>query len=456
MEYNGGYINGRYGAFAFEDPLSEDENEDIHHALEHSILESKIAEMNFGESYHTEEDEHHTGSIQSSIEDFEESYQTEEDEHHTGSIQSSIEDFAESYQTDEDERHTGSIQSSIEDSDESMRQRKASMTPKKKWWRKLFSSLNIFEKSKQYDAITLASSTSERDSNFETDQVCDVCDKAILSDQLTRTYWGQKVCHKHLSDGSTMCCSCSRFKIGNMRYIRLSDGRRLCSDCHCTAIMDTEASIPLIHEVFRFLKGINMKILEDFSIFLVDKKEYKRIDSELGGKNNPGYRPSGMTTYTAGFVVRSVARSYQRGDKIYVKEEVHKIQRKNKVTSMLIVYGFPRLAMGATLAHEMMHAWMRIQGYSRGIPLEVEEGICEVMAHRWLDWYTFVGEDFLHTSPEQVQFLRNLKEVLKNNIEKRCSKDVYGHGFREAKWAIERYGLKLTMSHVARTGKFPQ
>ncbi|KAL8097488.1 hypothetical protein AgCh_030572 [Apium graveolens] len=384
-----------------EDPLSEDENEDIHHALEHSILESKIAEMNFGESYHTEEDEHHTGSIQSSIEDFEESYQTEEDEHHTGSIQSSIEDFAESYQTDEDERHTGSIQSSIEDSDESMRQRKASMTPKKKWWRKLFSSLNIFEKSKQYDAITLASSTSERDSNFETDQVCDVCDKAV-------------------------------------------------------AIMDTEASIPLIHEVFRFLKGINMKILEDFSIFLVDKKEYKRIDSELGGKNNPGYRPSGMTTYTAGFVVRSVARSYQRGDKIYVKEEVHKIQRKNKVTSMLIVYGFPRLAMGATLAHEMMHAWMRIQGYSRGIPLEVEEGICEVMAHRWLDWYTFVGEDFLHTSPEQVQFLRNLKEVLKNNIEKRCSKDVYGHGFREAKWAIERYGLKLTMSHVARTGKFPQ
>lgn len=31
-----------------QDPLSEDENEDIHHALEHSILESKIAEMNFG------------------------------------------------------------------------------------------------------------------------------------------------------------------------------------------------------------------------------------------------------------------------------------------------------------------------------------------------------------------------------------------------------------------------
>ncbi|KAL8097487.1 hypothetical protein AgCh_030571 [Apium graveolens] len=328
-----------------DDPLSEDENEDIHHALEHSILESKIAEMNFGESYHTEEDEHHAWSIQNSIEDFAESYHTEEHEH-----------------------HSRSIQSSIEDSDESMRRR--------------------------------ASSTSERDFDGQIDRVCDVCDKAV-------------------------------------------------------AIMDTEACIPLFHEVYKFLEGIDMKILEDIPIFLVDKKECKRIGDLLGGKAHQGNRPSGLTTYTAGFVVRSVARSYQRGENIYVEEEVHQIQR-NKVTSMLIEYGFPRLAMGATLAHEMMHAWMRIQGYSRGIPLEVKEGICEVMAHRWLDWYTFVGEDFLHTSPEQVQFLRNLKEVLKNDIEKRCSKDVYGHGFREAKWAIERYGLKSTMSYVARTGKFPE
>ncbi|XP_074344031.1 protein DA1-related 1-like isoform X3 [Apium graveolens] len=360
MEYNGGYINGRYGAFAFEDPLSEDENEDIHHALEHSILESKIAEMNFGESYHTEEDEHHAWSIQNSIEDFAESYHTEEHEH-----------------------HSRSIQSSIEDSDESMRRR--------------------------------ASSTSERDFDGQIDRVCDVCDKAKPSARLRLTYWGQKACKKHFSDGSTICCSCLRFKIGDMGYISLSDGRKLCSDCHCTAIMDTEACIPLFHEVYKFLEGIDMKILEDIPIFLVDKKECKRIGDLLGGKAHQGNRPSGLTTYTAGFVVRSVARSYQRGENIYVEEEVHQIQR-NKVTSMLIEYGFPR----------------------------------------WLDWYTFVGEDFLHTSPEQVQFLRNLKEVLKNNIEKRCSKDVYGHGFREAKWAIERYGLKLTMSHVARTGKFPQ
>lgn len=93
-------------------------------------------------------------------------------------------------------------------------------------------------------------------------------------------------------------------------------------------------------------------------------------------------------------------------------------------------------------------------GY-KGLREEVEEGICEVMAHRWLDWHAFIGDDFLHTTPEQAQFLRNLKEVLKNDIERNYCK-TYGGGFRDAKWAIERYGLKYTMSHVAHTGNFPQ
>ena len=93
-------------------------------------------------------------------------------------------------------------------------------------------------------------------------------------------------------------------------------------------------------------------------------------------------------------------------------------------------------------------------GY-KGLREEVEEGICEVMAHRWLDWHAFIGDDFLHTTPEQAQFLRNLKEVLKNDIERNYCK-TYGGGFRDAKWAIERFGLKYTMSHVAQTGNFPQ
>lgn len=71
-------------------------------------------------------------------------------------------------------------------------------------------------------------------------------------------------------------------QLGNMRYINLSDGRKLCSDCHFTTIMDTETCIPLFHEVYRFFRGLNMRIVEDIPIFLIDKHEIK--NAGLGGK----------------------------------------------------------------------------------------------------------------------------------------------------------------------------
>lgn len=36
--------------------------------------------------------------------------------------------------------------------------------------------------------------------------------------------------------------------------------------------------------------------------------------------------------------------------------------RHCEVTAILILYGLPRLLTGAILAHETMHAWLRING----------------------------------------------------------------------------------------------
>ena len=69
-----------------------------------------------------------------------------------------------------------------------------------------------------------------------------------------------------------------------MRYVNLSDGRKLCSDCHCTAVLDPKTFIPLLREVYRFYKGFNMQVIEDIPIFLVDNEEMKRIAHEIGGK----------------------------------------------------------------------------------------------------------------------------------------------------------------------------
>ena len=39
---------------------------------------------------------------------------------------------------------------------------------------------------------------------------------------------------------------------------------------------------------------------------------------------------------------------------------------------------------GSIIAHEVMHAWLRLSGYPR-LPPNVEEGLCQLMAMLWLE-----------------------------------------------------------------------
>ncbi|XP_060194532.1 protein DA1-related 1-like [Lycium barbarum] len=49
------------------------------------------------------------------------------------------------------------------------------------------------------------------------------------------------------------------------------------------------------------------------------------------------------------------------------------------------------------LAHEMLHAWLRLKGYPSLSP-EVEEGTCQVLAHIWLDSEIIAGSGSSSTS----------------------------------------------------------
>lgn len=54
------------------------------------------------------------------------------------------------------------------------------------------------------------------------------------------------------------------------------------------------------------------------------------------------------------------------------------------VKVLLLLYGLPRLLSGSIMAHELMHAWLRMEG-CMGLSLKVEEGLCQLMACLWLD-----------------------------------------------------------------------
>nr|GMD07916.1 protein DA1 isoform X1 [Ipomoea batatas] len=112
-----------------------------------------------------------------------------------------------------------------------------------------------------------------------------------------------------------------------------------------------------------------------------------------------------------------------------------------------------RLLTGRILAHEFMHTWMRLQGYNGIAGNWVEEGMCELMAYAWLEWYGLFGKE-MYGEDEKACFMRNLKEHLMKRTEGNYCR-IYGDGFREAKSAVKIYGFEHTMKCIAYTGNFP-
>ncbi|XP_050377853.1 protein DA1-like isoform X3 [Argentina anserina] len=122
--------------------------------------------------------------------------------------------------------------------------------------------------------------------------------------------------------------------------------------------------------------------------------------------------------------------------------------------AILMLFGKPDIEMGAILSHEMMHAWFHLQGIAWGYEKSSVEGLCEVMAYKWLEWFTSSGLGNSHKTNQQIQYTRELKEFL---VEKKWDRgdDVYGQGFRDAMRAIEIYGFEPTLDYVVRHGTLP-
>lgn len=104
-------------------------------------------------------------------------------------------------------------------------------------------------------------------------------------------------------------------------------------------------------------------------------------------------------------------------------------------------------------------------GY-RNLSLEVEEGICQVLAHMWLDSEIVAGSGSNVASSSsssasgsskkgsRSQFDRKLGDFFRHQIESDTS-SVYGDGFRAGNRAVLQYGLRGTLDHIKMTGMLP-
>ncbi|KAL8232159.1 hypothetical protein R6Q57_001937 [Mikania cordata] len=284
---------------------------------------------------------------------------------------------------------------------------------------------------------------------------CDVCHHFIQSNAAgiveykVHPFWAQKYCPFHERDRTPRCCSCDRFEPREVQYAALNDGRKLCLECLDSAVMDTADCQPLYLEIQQFFESLNMKLEQKIPLLLVERQA---LNDAMDGESNGHHR----MPETRGLclseeqTVSTVLRQPRNGIGNWVpnmRTEPYKLTRHSEVTAILVLHGLPRLLTGSILAHEMMHAWLRLKGYPSLRP-DVEEGICQVVAHMWLTSAS------ISTQRRRLPFEKKLADFFKHQIESDVS-PVYGNGFRAGNQAVVKYGLQKTLYHIRSTWSFP-
>ncbi|XP_010444760.1 PREDICTED: protein DA1-related 3-like [Camelina sativa] len=308
---------------------------------------------------------------------------------------------------------------------------------------------------------------------------CYVCKQKIPSTEEGIKYnkhpfWKKKYCPCHDNDGTAKCCSCERLEESfGTKYVMLADGRWLCRECMEYAVMDTDECHDLHVEIREFFEGLFLKVDKEFPLLLVEKQALNKAEEE---EKKIDYHRAAVTRglcMSEEQPVTIIKRRPRIGPNNQLIEMVTETQRVTgcEVTGILILYGFPRLLTGYILAHEMMHAWLRLNGY-KNLKLELEEGLCQALGLRWLESRTFASTDAAASvassssspappavntskkSDEWSDFEKKFVEFCMNQI-KEDDSPVYGHGFKQVYQMMvsNNYSLKGTLKEIVSVSK---
>eukprot|EP00243_Klebsormidium_subtile_P007686 TRINITY_DN3461_c0_g2_i1.p1 TRINITY_DN3461_c0_g2~~TRINITY_DN3461_c0_g2_i1.p1 ORF type:complete len:435 (+),score=78.11 TRINITY_DN3461_c0_g2_i1:29-1306(+) len=319
---------------------------------------------------------------------------------------------------------------------------------------------------------------------------CSVCRMPIPANEhriiefRSHPFWRDKHCPVHETDGTARCCACDRMEPVDVQYVTLDDGRKLCLECCSSVVVDTADCQPLYREVLEFYETMGMRLRQkDIPLLLVERQALNEAQEKehSGGGANPGsHHP--MTTrglcvseeQTIRSVVRKPAGRFPGIQGLSHETEQQVIRRHCEVTAILILFGLPRLLTGSILAHELMHAWLRLDGSFPALEPVIEEGICQVLAHMWLqtqlpahspneqkptqtfagipDYQFRISDGGREKTEEEVT--ERLAEFFANEIAMNPTA-VYGAGFRAGHAAVVKFGLETVLEHMRMTGTFP-
>lgn len=132
-------------------------------------------------------------------------------------------------------------------------------------------------------------------------------------------------------------------------------------------------------------------------INMVDQTE---LDSQLTGGQRSKYGSDAPVMHANGCCVRSVQRvnavkvqTGRKGELRVVSESdaqaeqfTKRLTIGGKVKGIFILVGMAAPVTSSVIAHEAMHAWFWLNGFrgSKQLGLQIEEGMCQLMAHLFL------------------------------------------------------------------------
>lgn len=289
--------------------------------------------------------------------------------------------------------------------------------------------------------------------------ICSICNNFVPSrpdgkiEFRELRFWREKHCAHHEAN-TVQCCSCSRFRPQNApQWVSLSDNRDLCLECVSSIVVDTKDAQPLYDEILAFYRSMGMAHPHRAPMILVDSKtlhEYSDMEGKDSRTGGPIFHVRGLCLATVYRSIPSIIRS-GGGHGLQVSSISTLLDRATtscSVSAILVLYGLPRLLTGCILAHELMHAWLRMRNET-GLDSQVEEGLCQLMAMLWLD----MQHDKLNGDAMQQRLASYFAFQIREDTSK-----VYGDGFRIAYDEFQKQGggmrgLAGVINNVLTTGR---
>ncbi|CAN6855089.1 unnamed protein product [Brassica oleracea] len=289
---------------------------------------------------------------------------------------------------------------------------------------------------------------------------CYVCqEKVKIREYNSHPFWKEIYCPAHETDGTPKCCSCERLEPRETDFVMLDDGRWLCLECMESAVMDTDEVQPLHFEIRDFFHGLFLPVEKEFSLLLVEKQALNKAEEEEKIDNQHGVVTRGICL-SEEQIVTNVSKGPKMGENKHLTGKTTESQRVVSgcpVTAILILYGLPRLLTGSIMAHEMMHAYLRLNGHNN-LNKVLEEGICQVLGHMWLETQRYAPIDVAAASSsssssnaakkgEWSELEKKLVDFYKYEIETDESA-VYGEGFRKVNYMVTNSSLQETLKEI--------